>query len=77
MPTILFVLTMKVTLCAVGYFVYGLVTLFTHCSFILHCGIIHLMHQQPPYVQDRASSRTVLNSCKNRGDAVTLPFTVH
>ena len=25
MPTILFVLTMKVTLCAVGHFVYGLV----------------------------------------------------
>ena len=40
----------SVTLCTVGHFVYGLVTLFTfiysHCSFFLHCGVINLLHQR-------------------------------
>ena len=51
------VLTMIVTLihsyCPALCLCFTLFTfIYSHCSVFLHCGIIHLLHQQSPYVQE-------------------------
>ena len=69
----LFVLTMIVTLIH-SYFMYRQALclrfshfthfIYFHCSLFLHRGIIHLVHQPSPYVQDLVSSRDEPNSFK-------------
>ena len=66
----LFALTMTVTFihsyfmhCRALYLQFSLF-IYSHCSFFLQWGIVNLLHQQSPYVQDLVSSRDVQTSFK-------------